>query len=324
MNSPKNKKTIDLYDNDCLFWQNDGKEYMLLIHQDDCPDNPIEDLTGESDLVKQVLWGGYSLGHTALRKGADDPNTFWQYALNKYLTEQEFQTLIKDGRLPDVKIEPVPDSNLVNVCAATRTTSVFCEATEDNEVLLEGVNLNHISLLDELSDMLSINACTELLKDMLFVLPVWVYEHSGMTVSCGKREYPYNDRFDSGLLGYAYCLKSDIEESWPEETKKDPDAWKTLAETAITADIKTLDQYLNNDIYWYELKSRPIGDTKSVTTKDDWEDIDSCGGFYGTDILESGLCEAVAYGLKEAIDTNAYRTGKAKSQQITVYTYVED
>ena len=47
-------------------------------------------------------------------------------------------------------------------------------------------------------------------SDIAVKLPLWLYDHSGISMSCGDRTYPYNDQWDSGLVGTIYVTKESL------------------------------------------------------------------------------------------------------------------
>lgn len=51
---------------------------------------------------------------------------------------------------------------------------------------------------------ISSNEISQLLLPHVEILPLWLYDHSGISISCGERTYPYNDPWDSGQVGYIY------------------------------------------------------------------------------------------------------------------------
>lgn len=324
MNSAEITK-LDLYDNDCIVWQHDGHIHLCVIHQDEHPEPLITDQTGSEDLVKMALWHrNYTLGHTGITNGFNDPQEFWQYMLRQYRDNDEFSRLARAGDIPNIAVEPSETPSLFNVYASLRHSTIFGSVTKERELLIRDIDLDNFDLLEELSEMLPIRTCIELLSDVLFALPVWVYEHSGMSVSCGERVYPYNDRFDSGLLGYAYCFKEDIEAAYGKDVNNEN--WTKMASGAIGDMVRAFDQWLNNDIYWYEKKlwSNPDTEPSGSTEDDVWDDDDACGGFYGTDIFESGLIDAIGDGFKEAILSCNYKRGEAKTHTVAKTTYEID
>lgn len=107
----------------------------------------------------------------------------------------------------------------------------------------------------------------------LLLLPLYLYDHSGITISTG----PFSCPHDSGQVGYIYATAEAIAKAWG--TERDEERAKQgkrlrrklykKAEEALRAEIEEFDQYLTGDVYGYVLRD----DTGEV--------VDSCWGFYG-------------------------------------------
>lgn len=94
------------------------------------------------------------------------------------------------------------------------------------------------------------------------VMRVYGYSHSGLTISIK----PFNDVWDSGLLGFILVEKKRIEElGWKRISSKRRNTLKEY----MTGEIAVLNQYVSGDVWFY-----------NVTDEDD-EVVDSCGGIYG-------------------------------------------
>jgi hypothetical protein len=105
-------------------------------------------------------------------------------------------------------------------------------------------------------------------------LPVYLYDHSGITIATK----PYSCPWDSGQIGVIYVSKAKaIEAFGPRPRRK--------ALKCLESEIREYDDYLTGNVYGYEI----IGN--------DGEIVDSCGGYYGNP-EESGLLQAA----KESID----------------------
>lgn len=94
------------------------------------------------------------------------------------------------------------------------------------------------------------------------VLPVYMYDHGARTLSTS----PFNDRFDSGQLGWITARRQDILHWASKKTLT-----KKLIERATAVlehEVRTYSAYLEGDVWGYEVS---IGD----------EVVDSCWGFYG-------------------------------------------
>ena len=105
-----------------------------------------------------------------------------------------------------------------------------------------------------------------------------LYDHSGITISTSN-SYPYNDMWDSSIVGFVYVTKKTAFEelveyvldengerikiehkhpngqsTWSYKTQElTDDTWKKRAEEVIESEVKTYDQYLTNDVFGFTL-----------------------------------------------------------------------
>jgi len=104
------------------------------------------------------------------------------------------------------------------------------------------------------------------------------YIHSGVALSLGT-EYPFNDSWDSGWIGYVLVSKAE----WPDPLK---------ARLAALAEVETWNQYLSGDIWGYvveKVESCDLGHEHAT-------EMDSCWGFYGEETAkEAGEALLKAY-----------------------------
>ena len=114
-------------------------------------------------------------------------------------------------------------------------------------------------------------------------LPVYYYEHSGLSVST-KRDYPYNDRWDSGLFGIIAVEKERVRKDW---------GWKAITKKrseqilrSLEGEIETFDSYCKGEVYGF------------VVEDEEGEHIDSCYGYYGDDGMKDAISDA-----KDTIDS---------------------
>lgn len=128
--------------------------------------------------------------------------------------------------------------------------------------------------------------------DDYLVVPVYAYIHGGIALSVG-RGGQFSDPWDSGTAGFALL---DINDAchWFMVDREDFDpaqAYKNLE-----GEIETYNQYLCGDVWGYIVErlnryAKIIGDTVDVNeTLDNWEAVESCSGYYGSD---TALEEAV-------------------------------
>lgn len=126
------------------------------------------------------------------------------------------------------------------------------------------------------------------------MLPLYLYDHSGITISTG----PFSCPWDSGQVGFAYVTRERAKAEWGERTD---DEYRDL----IKAEVAEYDQYLTGDVYGFEIErgvpvtvTRPDGTTR---TDVEWEHEDSCWGFFGDDPDENGMADHVDPALHEAL-----------------------
>ena len=89
----------------------------------------------------------------------------------------------------------------------------------------------------------------------VFLEPLYLYRHSGDVIS----RKPFNDPWDSGLVGYAICPMTRF-----------PDAESATQE--LDSEIEVYNQYLSGDTWGYVIEDAITDDV-----------VDSCWSFYGED-----------------------------------------
>lgn len=95
------------------------------------------------------------------------------------------------------------------------------------------------------------------------VLPVYCYEHSGITFKCCSFSAPW----DSGQVGYAYMTTEQIVElGWPKGKR----GRKKAAEEYIRSMVGLMAAYANGDVYGFTIYDK------------DGNEVDGCGGFYAS------------------------------------------
>lgn len=156
--------------------------------------------------------------------------------------------------------------------------------------------------LEEEEDI-STNQIRELVLPHIEILPLWIYDHSGISISCGTRSYPYNDPWDSGQVGYIYIEKTKIFSIYPNATEGN---WRSLADQLMISEVKVYDQYLTGDCWGYEIFD------------EDLEEIDGCYGFFGNDFYQNGMSDYLPE-VAEAIENNTGVVGTIRA--IPSYTY---
>lgn len=111
----------------------------------------------------------------------------------------------------------------------------------------------------------------ELAERKAIILPVHMYDHSGVTISTDSFSCPW----DSGQLGYIYITLEQVRKEW--NVKRVSPALRAKMIKRLDGTINTFDQYLTGDVYGFQIKDS------------DGDELNSCYGFYGSDHEASGL-----------------------------------
>lgn len=133
------------------------------------------------------------------------------------------------------------------------------------------------------------------INENLCILPVYMYDHSGITISTG----PFSCPWDSGQVGIIYTKKA-----WCENQKIAFDQ----AEEILKNEIKILDQYLTGDVWSYTIYSSNDEEFEYLTNEiatheddlpDDRNQEKSCDGYFGYDATFNEVKELLtAYSTK--------------------------
>lgn len=144
------------------------------------------------------------------------------------------------------------------------------------------------------ADLIPDEHVSRILDKHVVILPVHIYEHGGVALSCSG----FSDPWDSGQVGYVYCTLQQARENWllPGAT------WETevtdhennklsirdYAAQILRAEVETYSQYLDGDVYGFICEERETCDCCGRGT---WEHVDSCFGFYGSDTKTNGMAD---------------------------------
>ena len=288
-------------DNSLLFWDHEGKARMLMVRQDPDPSDPRKEYDNAATMA--CFHSRHSLGDKLDEK---DPGAFWDAFLRKNMDDAALLAKLQQHKAKG--FEELMEENGAGWGDPEDVLDLFHSSVEDGRIGL----------------------AMDVLEDRAAWLPMYLYEHSGMTVSCGERKYPYNDRWDSSAIGWIAMSK----ETAMKELGADDSDWRGKAEACMKAEVESYDAYLTGDIWYYTLYESclPVGENEDGATKagkpvsgeDAWEEKDSCSGFEGSYLIKSGIPENVGDGLLEALESGNYWTGTAESRQVTIWSYVRD
>lgn len=137
-------------------------------------------------------------------------------------------------------------------------------------------------------DLLQAHYVEDHIGDKDIHLPVYCYEHGNIAISTK----PFSCPFDGYQIGFiavsnAKCIE-EYGQNYNIETVKE----------VLISEIKLFNQYLNGDVYGFELYE--INKCDKCGHGDD-EIIDSCYGFYGQDIETNGILDYLDDDIKKEI-----------------------
>lgn len=293
-----------------------NKQYCLHIQREDIAESPRE---WENTTIMACFHRRYSLGDAKL---AAEPAKFWRDLVSQNVTNEEMVQTIMAGQISGVRIANRPDG-LVDIY---ETADSVADGTKE---YLEYEGIHAVDVREYVLDDLTIGNCMELMKPHAEWLPLWLYDHTGLTISCGTRTYPYNDRFDSGQVGWIVALKDNIMKGTT-GVKGRPlteETWRKRALEAMQMDVKVYDMYLQGNVFSYTLYSAEVpganedGEEPDPDEAPDWEEEDSCGGFYGDDLLENGILDNLPKEFVNAIRDNDYEEGEAVLRTVQYFDF---
>lgn len=134
----------------------------------------------------------------------------------------------------------------------------------------------------------------------LLIKPINLYDHSGITVSTSNA-YPYNDRWDAGCVGFIYVTKQKIFDECGRITEEN---WRERADEYLESEMETYDQYLRGNVYWFRLTKKVMRQDlcphcgEVIREYEEYEEVDSCGGFYGYCLEENGILSNLSDDIK--------------------------
>ncbi len=125
------------------------------------------------------------------------------------------------------------------------------------------------------------------------ILPLYLYDHSGITISTSS----FNDPWDSGQVGWIYVLNDAIKKEFCVAEITDEIRQKAI--DILKNEVETYDTYLRGDVYGYVLEEKiKCEHCGHVDTRE----IDSCWGFYGYNPKTNGIADYIPEEYQDLLD----------------------
>ena len=118
-------------------------------------------------------------------------------------------------------------------------------------------------------------AVEQILEREVIMLPLFLYDHSGITMSTR----PFSCPWDSGQVGYIFVTIASAREefSWKRMSPKR----RARVEEMLTAEVKEYDKYLRGEVFGFTVQDEN-GDV-----------VDSCWGFYELTAVQEAAIDAL-------------------------------
>lgn len=133
------------------------------------------------------------------------------------------------------------------------------------------------------------------------VLPLYLYDHSGITMSTGS----FGDPWDSGQVGYIVATPDKIRECFM--VKRITKKVRVRAEACLKGEVELYDHFLTGNVWGFTIESVKDCESCGQKTHGDEPVDDSCWGFYGDDL--QGMKEHVDPKYHEALEAAWERRG---------------
>jgi hypothetical protein len=117
--------------------------------------------------------------------------------------------------------------------------------TVEQELIAIYESLNKEAVMTE-ADFDGIDGIVDQIKNFAVILPLYLYDHGGITISTG----PFSCPWDSGQVGFIYCSFEDGRKEFPDLSFDD--FIKQITEI-LEGEVKNYDDYLVGNYYGYRV-----------------------------------------------------------------------
>lgn len=112
------------------------------------------------------------------------------------------------------------------------------------------------------------------------VIPLHLYDHSGITMRTSSFRHIDPGGWDSGIVGFIYCTRADIQKEFGDAS----DASYDKAREVLEVEVKEYDRYLRGEIFTIQIvRVNPMSDEPDL--------LDAFGGFIGREYAEACASE---------------------------------
>lgn len=122
-------------------------------------------------------------------------------------------------------------------------------------------------------------------EDSVVVLPVYMYDHSGITISTS----PFSCPWDSGQIGFIFARRADV----LKEFNRKRVSKKLLAEVTkmLQSEVKEYDSFLRGEVYGYRIFPVNPEFPDDPDEIDRASELESCWGYIGEYDAKNGVLD---------------------------------
>lgn len=150
----------------------------------------------------------------------------------------------------------------------------------------------------DLDEFPPIDQMLKRIKKTHVILPLYLYDHSGITISTS----PFSCRWDSGQVGFIYIDAETGRKEWGR-------FWRKKATAMLEAEVEEYDQYLTGDVHGYIIEEFFVDEDGEEEIVD--ENYDSCWGYYGYE-----YCESEAKSIVERLNSPEERFERMETKRL--------
>ena len=155
-----------------------------------------------------------------------------------------------------------------------------CNSNEETEEQLAAICRKYGKSDEEIDEMTFGEEIRFILgQDNICGLPLWLYDHSGISISTGVV-----DSWDSSFVGLVFVEKGFY---LAQSCLKDEEDWKAKAKETLEGEVKTYSDFLEGNVYEWTLYEPTVVIRQSMDGKElsreideEGEMVDSMSGFY--------------------------------------------
>lgn len=275
------------YDNEIIKWTYGDNLYCLHIQHDDIADNNPR-WWDDHDSVMACFHPRYHLGD---KMNASTAEEFWNNLVREYCSDEEIINALIDMKLEETCV--VIDNE--NSSIEETRYAICCREDQANPWY---TNLKYNEIATYARGDLSIRDCQILLDKHIAWLPLWLHDHSSLSVDCDTQ---FRVLWDDSNIGWIVTAITD-----------GSDNTKNEAERIMRDEVETYSDYLSGENYGYTLYREEHGE---------WKEIDRAFGFIGADVFENGIAYSAGCGLEKALKEDQCRIGDAEKVVTVTYNF---